>query len=127
MTNNSTYRGVLRIILFCAVSLLAGCVNGFLGTGGGIFFMYALTGILKVDPQNALSTTICATVPISALALISYIQSGSVDFELMRVIWLPTAIGGLAGALLVDRLKPRWLTRIFAVLVIYSGLCMILR
>ena len=89
--------------------------------------MYGLTGILKVDRKNALATTLCATIPISAIALSSYIKGENVDFSLMKSIWLFTAAGGFTGAFLVDRLNAIWLDRIFAILVIYSGTCMIFR
>ena len=118
---------MVRIVLFALISFLAGAVNGFLGTGGGILLLFGLNTILRGDKKDSFAASLCATVSISAIALFSYAEAGNVDFELMKLLWLPTALGGLGGAYLVDKLKPLWLTRIFAVLVIYSGACMILR
>ena len=118
---------IATITLLCCLSFVAGGVNGFLGTGGGIVFLFMLTRFTQIDKKDAFATTLCATVPISLLALFNYVKAGNVDFALMKEIWLPTAIGGVLGAVLVDRLRVRWLTVILASLMIYSGTCMIFR
>ena len=114
-------------VLFCAVSLLAGGINGFVGTGGGILLVFALSVVLKVDKKDAFATSLCITVPVSAIALFSYFRAGSVDISTFSKIWLPVFLGGILGALLVDRIKLSWLNGIFGILIVYSGICLILR
>ena len=84
----------LFLLLFCVLSFLAGAVNGFLGTGGGI---------------------------------ISYEEKKQIDFGLLFKIVPLGLIGGALGAFLTNKFKPWILNVIFAFLIIYSGLCMILR
>ncbi len=115
------------IFVFSVLSFLAGGVNGFLGTGGGIIFVYTLSLITNNDKKDNFAQTLCATIPISAITLFNYAKAEMVDYSLMKEIWLPCALGGLVGAVLVERLKLPWLKGIFAILVIYSGTCMIFR
>lgn len=117
----------LSLVLFCILSFVAGGINGFLGTGGGIIFIYMLSLLTKNDKKDNFPTTLCATIPISLIALISYAKNENVDFATAGKYLIPCALGGLLGAFLVDRLKVKWLNTIFALLVIYSGACMILR
>lgn len=118
---------LIFIIVFSALSFLAGGVNGFLGTGGGIIFVYTLSLITDNDKKDNFAQTLCATIPISAITLFNYAQAEMVDYSLMKEIWLPCALGGVAGAFLVERLRLPLLKGIFAILVIYSGTCMIFR
>ena len=118
---------IIFFVIFALISFLAGGINGFLGTGGGIAFVYALSLTTDNEQKDTFATTLCATVPISAIALFGYAKEGQVDFELMGKIWLPCIVGGLLGAFLVDRLRLEWLKGIFAALVIYSGACMIFK
>jgi uncharacterized membrane protein YfcA len=117
----------VKYLLFALLSFLAGSANGFLGTGGGVIFVYALSSLTEIPKRNVFSTALCATVPLSAVSLLSYAQAGNVDFALVGSLWLPCALGGLLGAFLLSRLKLSWLNIIFASLVIYAGACMILR
>ena len=117
----------LKIPSLALFSFLAGCVNGFLGTGGGIILIYMLSFFTKNNKKDNFAAALCVTVPMSLVALYSYARGGAVDFALGGILWLPCALGGLLGAFLVDKLRLPWLNAIFAVLVIYSGTCMIFR
>ena len=121
MFNNLLKSGFCRIGLFCIIALLAGGLNSFVGTGGGILLVFALSVVLGVDKKDAFATSLCITVPVSAFALFSYFRAGSVDISLFSHLWLPVLLGGLLGAFLVDRIHLAWLNGIFGALVLYSG------
>ena len=118
---------VLRAILFCVLSFLAGGVNGFLGTGGGIIFVYMLEMLTDNDKKDSFATTLCATIPISVISAIEYGKNGNIDTDMLRMLFLPAIAGGALGALLTDRLKTRFLTVAFSGLVVYSGICMVMK
>lgn len=111
----------LSLIMFIVLSFIAGGINGFLGTGGGIIFIFMLSFLTNNEAKDNYATSLCATVIISFFGLISYTINGNVDFSMINVVWLPAIIGGGLGALLVDRIKIRYLNLIFALLIIYSG------
>lgn len=120
-------RKILKTALFCVLSFLAGGVNGFVGTGGGIVMVYILTYLTDNEAKDNFATTLCAILPISVISLYAYIRNGSIDFEIIRLFTLPAIFGGLLGAYLTDKINKNALSLIFAILVIYSGMCMILR
>lgn len=119
-------KGVIFLI-FAVLSFLAGGINGFLGTGGGVLFIYTLSALTENDKRVSFSTTLFATTLISIVAMVRYAKQGMVDFSLGGELFLPCALGGLFGAFLLNKIKTEWLSAIFAILVIYSGTCMILR
>lgn len=114
-------------ILFCLFSFIAGGVNGLLGTGGGIIFVYMLSKLTKNNAKDNFATTICATLPISAVSAVIYFKNSNVDLSLIPKLIVPALAGGIIGALAVDKINKKWLNIIFAFLVIYSGTCMIFR
>ena len=127
MLNEKTGLKIPSLILFCTLSFLAGGINGFLGTGGGIIFIYMLQSLTKNNTKDNFSTSLCATIFISLIALFSYVRNDSVDFSLIQKIFLPTLLGGIVGAAVTDKLKTSYISLIFGILVVYSGIRLILR
>jgi uncharacterized membrane protein YfcA len=117
----------LRIALLCFFSLLAGGINGFVGTGGGIAIVYILTYLTDNDTKDNFAMTLCTILPISVVSLYAYVRSGGIDFEMIRILTPSAILGGAFGAYLTDKINKDVLSLIFAILVIYSGTCMIFR
>lgn len=117
----------LPIILFCVFSFLAGAINGFLGTGGGIVFVFMLTYLTNNRTNDNYATSLCAVLFISFIGLFAYIRNTNVDFKIIGQVCLPAILGGIVGAILIDKLKPKWLNSIFAILIIYSGISMLFK
>lgn len=127
--------------------IAAGVLNGFLGTGGGIVIILALgymrkkCGLSPVpnlsekdekSPQKGSSkddyaTAITAILPMSAVSLVSYWLGNSFDYKRALMYVVPGITGGLLGAFLLERISPKLLKRLFAVLMIISGVIMIAR
>lgn len=116
-----------NILALCALSLLAGGMNGFLGTGGGIIFVYMLSHFTGNDKKDNFATTLCACIPISLVSAISYAKSGNIDTDALKSLILPAIVGGALGALLTDKIKTKYISLCFSALVIYSGLSMVMR
>ena len=124
------FKGKKRLpyfFLFCIASFLGGALNGFVGTGGGIIFVFLLTLLTENEKKDSYATTLAAIIPISLVGSVSYFGGGSVDFELLRGAYLPAILGGVLGALLVDKLRLKFLNLLFGGLVIYSGITMLVR
>lgn len=117
----------LSILFFCLASFLGGALNGFIGTGGGIIFVFLLTLMTKNEKKDSYVTTLAAIIPISLVGSISYFNGGSVDFELLKGAYLPAILGGALGAFFVDKLRLKFLNLLFGGLVIYSGITMLVR
>lgn len=121
--------------IFAFIGLCAGLVNGFLGTGGGIVIILAL-GLLgkkgKKSPHGGSAkdnyvTAIASILPMSAVSLCSYLKNRSFELSRAAMFILPAAAGGLLGAFLLNRISSGLLKRVFAGLMIISGVIMISR
>lgn len=116
---------IRNIPLFCALAFLAGAVNGFLGTGGGILLIYMLGALTDNDKKDSFATTLCATIPVSLISIMEYSRANAIDVSMVRALAVPGILGGALGAFLTDKIKTKYLTVCFSLLVIYSGICMV--
>ena len=117
-----------RYLILPIFSFLAGGMNGFLGTGAGIVLVYLLSYLNrgKREIKDNFAMAVVLVLPMSAVSLYFYVKGGNVDYELLRISVLPAILGGILGAYLMDKIDKRWLSLIFAALVIYSGFRMVL-
>lgn len=119
MKNGRKSHTVLLLIGF-----LAGITNGLLGAAGGIVIVMGLRAFLKPRPTNGRSfytTALAVMLPLSVLTAIRYAESGHASQISLSFTALPAIAGGLVGALLLPLVRPRLLHRIFAVLILISG------
>lgn len=115
-----------RLILF---AVLAGAVNGLLGTGGGVVLVLYLSRVFKGKDdalKSAVAVTLLCTLLMSAVSAAVYLLRGSVTLS-DALPFLPAAlIGGLLGALIFSKIKPSVLNLIFSLLVLWAGVRMLL-
>ncbi len=110
--------------------LLAGVINGLLGAGGGIIIIYALNNIVgekELDKNGAFATALCIMLPISLLSVLIYSSRGHVSMEGFGVFLIPAIIGGALGGVLLGKLKASFVKKLFAGLVIVSGVLLLVR
>lgn len=109
---------------------LSGLANGLLGAGGGIIVIYALSYALKdtdTDKKDIFANALCVMLPISAVSCISYALSGNLVISGLGLYAVPAILGGIAGGFLLHRIKTSALKKLFAALVIYSGLMLVIK
>ena len=122
-------------LLLLALGGGAGFINGLLGTGGGILLVLALriyvrrhAGEASAEAQRDIfATALSVMVPISVLSTFLYARAGTLELGGFAPMILPTVIGGLLGAWLLDRLRLDILKRLFSLLLIVSGVLMVIR
>ena len=120
----------LRLLALLGCGLIAGCINGLLGAGGGIILVFALSLLCKgvlPDSRDLYATALAVTLSLTLVSTVLYIKGGNAPPSDLSRFVLPAAAGGLAGGLLLGRISSRTLGRIFAVLLVISGVIMILR
>ncbi len=140
--NKYTGRWLLPFLLCGLVGFAAGCVNGLLGAAGGILLVSILPylpapallsgGSIRrpvgsfLDSRDIFATALSVMLPVSAVSLVRYWLGGiRPDIGLTASLLLPSAAGGFLGAVLLDRLSPRHLRLLFALLIFVSGARMI--
>ncbi|HAT98086.1 MAG TPA: hypothetical protein DCS50_03140 [Acidaminococcaceae bacterium] len=84
-------RTPLRIAV---IAFFIGGYDGFYGPGAGTFLLLALTGWAALDVRNAAGLTKAANLTSNIAALITFILSGNVDYQL----GLAGAVCNIAGA-----------------------------
>ena len=123
-------------LILSSAAAVAGLVNGFIGTGGGIILYFTLKFLNKRQGggeenndgqmKDIMAMIIASIIPMSIVSAVVYMLKGALVFDKLA-IYLPGAlIGGLAGALLLEKLKFKIVKKIFAALIIYAGVRMIL-
>ncbi len=113
----------LRPALLGVFAFLAGIVNGFLGTGGGIVLMFALSLLVSENElarRDKFATLIAVILPISLISAVFY--GKTIDFSAATPYIIPGILGGITGALILDRINPKILKKLFAVMVIWAGI-----
>ena len=122
-------------IILSVSSATSGILNGFAGTGGGIILYFVLKFLNKKTDENRdikdikdiMATTVSVVIPMSIVSSVIYMTNGKMIYKELW-LYLPAAlIGGITGAFLLDKLKFVTVRKIFAVMIIYAGIRMILK
>ncbi|MBO5842934.1 MAG: TSUP family transporter [Clostridia bacterium] len=125
IARRSTHLGAL---LVCG--LAAGMINGLLGTGGGISLVFAISYFCKnalPDRRDVCANALVVTLALTLLSTTLYVRGGNAPpADLSRFV-LPGAAGGLIGGLLLGKITPTALGKLFAVLLVVSGIFMLVR
>lgn len=120
---------LLKILPLLLLGLLVGFVNGLLGAGGGILIIYGLNKLLGdklQDKRSVYATAIAVILPFSAISAFRYFRAGSLDLSMLSKLIVPAILGGACGALLLRRLSPAALSRLFAAVVLVSGIVLVM-
>ncbi len=108
------------------VGALAGFINGFLGGGGGVIVLTLLLAVVKLHQKNAQATALLVILPLTVVSAAVYLFQGTVDW--VPTLWttLGVVIGGIVGALLLSKLKGNTAKIIFALVLVFGGIKMLL-
>ena len=113
-----------KALLFLG-GLAAGFLCGFFGGGGGMAAVPLLTAVLKLENKKAHATALAVMLPLSLIASVFYIANGASDFSLLLPVGLGVVAGGTAGALILKKIKNRYIAKIFYALMIIGGVFML--
>ena len=131
---------ILQTVLIALLGFASGTVNGLLGAAGGVLLALALPRLhvpswLKnhgtarspvSDRRDLLATVLAVMLPVSAVSAFLYWQRGmGADTSLLLASLIPAMLGGLIGALLLDRIPREAMRKIFALVVVVAGLRML--
>jgi uncharacterized membrane protein YfcA len=100
---------------------LTGLANGFFGGGGGMIVVPLMSFLLNVKTQKAHATALAVILPITLVSALIYFTSGKFDFEIGIPSGIGVVVGGIIGAWLLGKLSAKWLTKIFAIVMLIAG------
>lgn len=114
----------IHIVLFAG---LIGIINGLFGGGGGMIVVPVLTKFFGFSQKEAQATALFVILPISIASSIVYITHNSINFATSWPAILSIIIGGIGGALLLNKLNNKVVRIIFIILILISGVSMLVR
>lgn len=106
--------------------LFIGFINGFFGGGGGMLLVPTLKFIGKEEQKIAQATAIAIILPLSLISAIIYTFNGVSDVNVGLSAGSGVIIGGIAGALLLNKLSNKFLSILFYFLMIAAGVRMVI-
>ena len=87
---------------------------------------YSLGEEIK-DGRDVFANALCVMLPISAVSCVSYAIAGNLTVSGIGVYAIPAIIGGIVGGILLGKIRLTALRKLFAALVIYSGIVLIIK
>ena len=137
MERKTLHRSRPALFLWALLGLGAGFLNGLLGAAGGILLVTILPhmpqfpyGQVLVPPPEGRAvfvTGLWVMVPATAVSALLYFVRGMSGTPSQALIIAPTAaLGGLVGAILLNKLPQRFFRRLFGLLVLFAGIRMML-
>ena len=112
--------------VFCILGLLIGTLNGLFGAGGGIIAVPFLRK-MGIEGHRAHASSVAIILPLSLVSFIFYLIDGRLSFDQGIPYILPGIIGAIIGPVLLRKIPSKLLRKIFAILIVYAGIRMVLR
>ena len=121
-----TGRGSFTVAIVFGV--LAGVINGFLGSGGGIIVIFALTATFpEQDERDRFVTAVLSVIPMTVVSAFLYVFRDGVEISGSSHYFAAALFGGVIGAWIMTRISPKTLRLIFAALMIFAGVRALIR
>lgn len=120
-------RSAVGVLVMVAVGVAAGVLAGLLGVGGGIIMVPALVILAGANADVARGTSLVVVIGTALTATVANSRRGLVTVRTGVVAGIAGAPAGLLGAALGQWLPGRVALALFAVLLTWSGVRMIVR
>jgi uncharacterized membrane protein YfcA len=131
-TGPSVHQVAMIWLEFATIGLLAGFAAGYLGIGGGLILVPALSWLFSRDPATAdlavhmaVATSLSTMLVTSLSSIIAHHRHRGIHWGLTRQLAPGLVLGALAGALIADWLSMRALAAVFGVYALGAGLQLI--
>ena len=107
-----------RWLVLAAIGTAGGVFSGLFGVGGGVVMVPLLVLWLGFDERAAAGTSLGAIVVIAGVAAAVHGTYGNVHVDEGVLIGLPAVGGVLFGTWLQQRVPVRWISLLFALLLV---------
>lgn len=108
------------------IGMVVGLLTGFFGVGGGFVIVPALTLVLGFPMRMAVSTSLLIISLVAVGGLVGHLQTGQLDWPLIGLLLLGSAIGMTGGSWVARQVSSATLARSFAVIAIGVAIVMII-
>jgi uncharacterized protein len=105
-----------------AVACVCGVASGMFGIGGGVLLVPLLGLLFAFSQHRAQGTSLVALIPpTGVLALMAYAKDGYVSWKTGVLLIPGVFLGGIAGGMLAEKIKPRTMRQVFAGALVLLG------
>lgn len=113
------------VLILLAVGLIAGCLSGLVGIGGGIIIVPVLV-YLGMGQKMAQGTVLFMfLLPIGILGVWNYYKAEAIDFKYAFIIATTFVVGSYFGSKMAVSMDQDILKKVFGVFIILVGLKLI--
>jgi hypothetical protein len=109
------------------VGVGAGVISGMLGVGGGVVMVPAMNLLMRVPVKAAVGTSTFMVGMTSVATAFVFYSRGFIDPTLVVPAIVGVFLGGQIGSHLTRRIKAQRLALLFALILLYLGLSLLLR
>lgn len=112
-------------IIAVVIGFVGGFAGGLLGIGGGAIYVPAMVLLLDEQQHLAQGASLAAIIATAIVGGATHLRQGNVHLPTVAWVAPAAALAGFGAAFLADALPAEFLRRIFAVVVVYFALTMI--
>lgn len=123
-SGNESYS--INLLIVVPVVLLTGFVSGMVGISGGSFLVPLMILAIRVPMHIAVGTSTTLVLVTATAGFLGHLSSGHFDYRLALPLALAGLIGGIIGAKLTLKFKPKNLKIVFALTSIIAAILMII-
>ena len=107
------------------VGIVAGAINGLLGSGAGMIILPALSSIFNMEDKKSRGTTIMSILFLTIISSFFYYKNMP-DLKLVWYVTVGGIVGGIVGAKLIDFIPTKYLRIILGIFMIATGIKMLI-
>jgi uncharacterized protein len=115
-----------RVAILAAIGTAGGAFSGLFGIGGGVVMVPLLILWLGYEERSATGTSLAAIAIIASVAAGIQAAYGNVHVEEGLLVGIPAVGGVLFGTWLQQRVPVRWISGLFAVLLVATAIELII-
>lgn len=116
-----------RLLSGFFIGALTGALNGLTGLGGGIIIVPLLVFLSRMDQHTAQGTSLFAvTMPVTFVAAYPYLKQGNAHIPAALAVAVGLTLGSYGSSIFAQRIPRKTLTRIFASVVVLTGIYKVL-
>jgi uncharacterized membrane protein YfcA len=115
------------IAMGAGLSFFGGLASGLLGIGGGLLVVPIMTFAIGMSIHLATATSMFTMIFTSISGVIQHYQANHINFESALLLALGAIFGAQVGAYTSKKVSGKNLRRVFAIVLIISGLNMIIK
>jgi uncharacterized membrane protein YfcA len=117
----AVHAGAASVVFLLALGLAVGLLAGYMGVGGGILIVPALTLLVGMPQQLAQGTSLAVILAAAPAGALEHARHGNVVGGLVPMLAVGAAAGGVLASFLVQGLPSAVLARAFAFFLLFNA------